>query len=159
LVSYFPAGDGKIPYIRHIDVQYFFSFCLFLKFYSPYSTFILSHSYSTFILSHSFYHIHTVHLSAAIRRGSSPFPHRFSAQWEKPPWGAEPRIELGPALYSKPTHYQLSYAAPYVQYLQYMLSADKPVPPQFCKVSEVFHDNCKVSWKEPVDDGGTEITR
>jgi hypothetical protein len=26
-------------------------------------------------------------------------------------------------------------------------------------VSEVFHDNCKVAWKEPVDDGGTEITR
>ena len=36
---------------------------------------------------------------------------------------------------------------------------DKPVAPQFCKVSEVFHDNCKVAWKEPVDDGGTEITR
>ncbi len=28
-------------------------FCFFLKFYSPYSTFILSHSYSTFIRRHS----------------------------------------------------------------------------------------------------------
>ncbi|XP_023324296.1 twitchin isoform X2 [Eurytemora carolleeae] len=36
---------------------------------------------------------------------------------------------------------------------------DKPLPPQFCKVSDVYHDNCKVAWKEPVDDGGTEITR
>jgi hypothetical protein len=27
-----------------------------------------------------------------------PFPHRWAAQWEKPPWDAELGIELGPAL-------------------------------------------------------------
>jgi hypothetical protein len=26
-----------------------------------------------------------------------PFPHRWAAHWEKPPWDAEPGIELGPA--------------------------------------------------------------
>ena len=31
---------------------------------------------------HSFSHIHTIHLSIAIRWGLSPFPHRLSAQWE-----------------------------------------------------------------------------
>merc|ERR1740128_606419 len=36
---------------------------------------------------------------------------------------------------------------------------DKPLPPQVCKVSEVFHDNCLLAWKEPLDDGGTDITR
>lgn len=36
---------------------------------------------------------------------------------------------------------------------------DKPSPPQMCKVSDVFHDSCKILWKEPLDDGGTEITR
>jgi hypothetical protein len=43
---------------------------------------------------HSFHHINTGHSSVAIRRGYSPSPHRWSAQWEKPPWGVEPRIEL-----------------------------------------------------------------
>jgi hypothetical protein len=47
---------------------------------------------------HSFHHIHTIHSSIVIRRGSSPTPHRWSAQWEKPSWGAQLRIELGPAL-------------------------------------------------------------
>ncbi len=46
---------------------------------------------------HSFHHIHTVHSSVTIRRSSSPSSHGWSAQWEKPPWGAEPRIKLGPA--------------------------------------------------------------
>ncbi len=32
-----------------------------------------------------------------IRRGLSPSPHRLTAQWDWPPCGAEPRIELGPA--------------------------------------------------------------
>jgi hypothetical protein len=41
----------------------------------------------------------TMHLSDATRQGSSPSPHRWSAQWEKPPWGAEPGIELEPALH------------------------------------------------------------
>ncbi len=47
---------------------------------------------------HSFNHIHTIHLSIAIRWGLSPSPHRLKAQWEDPPCGAELRIELGPAL-------------------------------------------------------------
>ncbi len=38
---------------------------------------------------HSFSHIHTIHLSVTIRS---------YAQWETPPCGAEPRIELEPAL-------------------------------------------------------------
>ncbi len=33
-----------------------------------------------------------------MRQGISPSPHRLKAQWEKPPCGAEPRIELGPAV-------------------------------------------------------------
>jgi hypothetical protein len=39
-------------------------------------------------------YIHTLN----IRRGSSPFPHRWTAQRQKPPWGAESGFELGPAL-------------------------------------------------------------
>ncbi len=54
------------------------SFCLFLKFYIP---FILSHSYSTFIRRHS---LRFLSISSSL----------WSAHWEKPPWGAEPRIEL-----------------------------------------------------------------
>jgi hypothetical protein len=46
---------------------------------------------------YSFNHIHTIHLSVTVHQGLSPFPHRLSAQWEKPPCGAEPRIKLGPA--------------------------------------------------------------
>jgi hypothetical protein len=42
--------------------------------------------------------MHTIHLSIAICRGLSPFPHRLYAQWETPPCGAEPRFELGLAL-------------------------------------------------------------
>jgi Na+-transporting methylmalonyl-CoA/oxaloacetate decarboxylase gamma subunit len=51
-----------------------------------------------FCIRYSFYHIHTVHSSVVIRQGSSPSPHRWSVQREKPPWGAKPRIELGPVL-------------------------------------------------------------
>ncbi len=83
------------------------SFCLFFIFYNIH----------TFIQSHS---CNTIHLSVAIRRGLSPFLHRLEAQWEKPPCGAEPRIELGPALQqadalpTKPRHTinRLSHAAP-----------------------------------------------
>ncbi len=48
----------------------------------------------------SYCRIHTIHVQyVAIRRDSSSFPHRRSAQWEKPPWGAdEPRFELRLAL-------------------------------------------------------------
>jgi hypothetical protein len=42
--------------------------------------------------------IFTMHSSVATRRVSSPSPHHWSAQWEKPPRCAEPGIELGPAL-------------------------------------------------------------
>jgi hypothetical protein len=38
---------------------------------------------------------HPPHSSVVIRRGSSPSPHRWSAQWEKPP---EPTIELRSAI-------------------------------------------------------------
>jgi hypothetical protein len=51
----------------------------------------------------SFHYIHTKHSSIAIRRGSSPSSHRWSAQWEKPTWGAEPRFELGPSLQQEQT--------------------------------------------------------
>ncbi len=57
------------------------SFCLFFHIFITYI--------HTFIQSH---------LSIIIRRGFPPSPHRLSAQWENPPCGAEPRIELGPAL-------------------------------------------------------------
>ncbi len=43
-------------------------------------------------------HILTLHLYVAIRWDSYPSPDRWSVQWEKPPWGLEPRIELGPTL-------------------------------------------------------------
>ncbi len=67
----------------------------------------------------SFYHIHTVHSSVAICWSSSPFPHCWSAQWVKPPCGAEPSIKLRPALQQAdalPAELRrtlLSYAAPY----------------------------------------------
>merc|ERR1719402_98982 len=31
---------------------------------------------------------------------------------------------------------------------------DKPTPPQSCRVTDVFHDNCIVHWTPPKDDGG-----
>ncbi len=70
---------------KRYQVPVFHFFCLFCYF--------IVHKYI-----HSFSLVNTVHSSAAIRRASSPSPHRWSARWEKPPWGAEPRIELGPAL-------------------------------------------------------------
>ena len=65
-----------------------FLFYIFLKFGDRMPLFLfIFHIFVTYI--HSFNHIHTLHLSVAIRRGSSPSSHRWSAQWEKPPWGAE----------------------------------------------------------------------
>jgi hypothetical protein len=58
--------------------------------------FVYFHIFITYI--HSFNHIHTIHSSVVIRWGLSPSAHRLKAQWEDPPCGAEPRIELGPAL-------------------------------------------------------------
>jgi hypothetical protein len=41
---------------------------------------------------------HTIHSSIIVHLGPSPSPHRLGAQREKKhPWGAEQRIELGPA--------------------------------------------------------------
>ncbi len=61
---------------------------------------------------HSFHHIHTIHSSVVIHRGSSPSPHRWSAQWDKPPWGAEPRIELELELELELDPLPMSHAAP-----------------------------------------------
>jgi hypothetical protein len=59
---------------------------------------------------HSFYHIQTVNSSVAIRQSSSPSPHRWLAQWEN--LLGVPSQEPNSGLpYSKPMHYQLTYAA------------------------------------------------
>jgi hypothetical protein len=53
-----------------------------------------------FIFSYFLQHTYTFiqsHYSVTVRRDISPSPHRLSAQWEKPPCDAEPRIEFGPA--------------------------------------------------------------
>jgi hypothetical protein len=76
------------------------------------------HIFITYIHSFNYSYIHTIHLSIAIRQGLSPFPHRLYAQWERPPCGAEPRIELGSALQqadvlpTEPRRNKLSHAAP-----------------------------------------------
>ena len=36
---------------------------------------------------------------------------------------------------------------------------DRPTPPQSCKVTDVYHDNCVVHWTPPKDDGGTPIKK
>jgi hypothetical protein len=59
------------------------SFCLFFTFYNIHT---------------SFNYIHKIHLSISIHGGLSPISHRLYAQWETPPCGAEPKIELVPAL-------------------------------------------------------------
>jgi hypothetical protein len=51
-----------------------------------------------FVTLHTFISHSYNHISVAICWGLSPSPHRLKAQWEDPPCGAEPRIELGPAL-------------------------------------------------------------
>jgi hypothetical protein len=63
---------------------------------------------------HSFnhiHHIHTIHLSVAIRWGLSPSPHRSKLSGKNLP--VVPSRESNSGLpYSKPTLYQLSHAAP-----------------------------------------------
>ncbi len=56
----------------------------------------------------------TLHSSVAIRLSISSSPVSLV---EKLPWGTEPTIELG-LPYSKPTLYQLSYAAPSLSYTE-----------------------------------------
>jgi hypothetical protein len=64
------------------------------------------HIFITYI--HSYNHIHTIHLSVAIRWGPSPFLHRLFAQWGNLP--VVPSRESNSGLpYSKPTRYQLSH--------------------------------------------------
>lgn len=41
----------------------------------------------------------------------------------------------------------------------YLPIQDKPDPPETCKVTDVFYDNCVVHWTPPKDDGGTDITK
>jgi len=36
---------------------------------------------------------------------------------------------------------------------------DKPTPPETCKVTNVFQDNCVVNWTPPKDDGGTPLRK
>ncbi len=63
------------------------------------------------IFIHSFNHIHTVHLSVAIRRGLSPYLHRWSAQWKNLP--VVPSRESNSGLpHSKPTLYH--WATPHM---------------------------------------------
>ncbi len=58
------------------------------------------HSFYLFCLFHTFIitFIQYIHSFISIRRGTSPFLHCLLAQREKPPRGAEPRFELGPAI-------------------------------------------------------------
>jgi hypothetical protein len=66
--------------------------------------------FSYFYDRHFFNYIHSTHLSVAIRRGLSPSPHRFEAQWESLPVVPSRELNLG-LPNSKPTLYQLSNAA------------------------------------------------
>jgi hypothetical protein len=78
-----------VPESYLIKLKIFFSvagchsFCLFSYFFYNIHTFIQSHSYNTVIR----------------RQSLRPLSicHRLYAQWERPPCGAEPGIELGPA--------------------------------------------------------------
>ncbi len=58
------------------------------------------HSFCLFFIYfiHTYIHSITIHSSVSIRWSLSPFHHRLYAQWGRPPCGAEPRIELAPAL-------------------------------------------------------------
>jgi hypothetical protein len=62
-----------------------------------------NHSHST--IKHSF----ILHHSPSCLLESSSL---LRSAREEPPWGAEPRIELGPALQQADALYQLSFAAP-----------------------------------------------
>ncbi len=72
-------------------------------FYVKYSCYYTITHYGLFILSFSFTyiysHIHIVRLFLSIRRGHSPFLHCLLLRGKKPPWGAEPRFQLRPAIH------------------------------------------------------------
>jgi hypothetical protein len=63
----------------------------------------------------SFNHIHTIHSPRPLSISSS-----LVAQWERPPCGAEPGIELGPAfqqadaLQTEPRRTIINHAAPFI---------------------------------------------
>ncbi len=72
----------------------FFFFFFFLKVWWPYATlffvFICLYTLDTF--THHSFIIHKLSLRPI------SISSQLSAQWVEPPWGAEPRFELGPAL-------------------------------------------------------------
>jgi hypothetical protein len=71
-------GSGSVQIVKDL-VAVCHSFCLFLYFIT--------------LIQYN----HPITFIQYIRRGLSPSPHRSVAQWERPPCGAEPGIELGPA--------------------------------------------------------------
>ncbi len=60
---------------------------IFHMFLSKIKIFLKIAFFSVYIHSFTF-----IHSSVATCRGSSPSPHRRSAQWETPPWGAQPAL-------------------------------------------------------------------
>ena len=44
-------------------------------------------------------------------------------------------------------------------FLPFQLLNTAPMPPQSCRVSDVYQDNCIVHWTPPADDGGTAIKK
>merc|ERR1712106_1192092 len=42
---------------------------------------------------------------------------------------------------------------------KYKVIMKKPTPPETCKVTNVFQDNCVVNWTPPKDDGGTPLRK
>ncbi len=105
----------------------FFIFFFFLKVWWQDATLFVY--FILYIHTFTFNHIHTIHLSIAIRRGLSPSPHRLQTQWEKPPCGAEPRIELGPAYWATPHH--TNWATPLFCRRLHLLH---PHPPSYCRL-------------------------
>ncbi len=100
-------SSGAIVIIWH---EMFFSF--FLMFGDRMPLFLFIFCLYNIQYRHSFNHIHTIHLSVAIRRVLSPSPHLCVSSVGKT-LPAGPSRESNSGLgYSKPTRYQLSHAAP-----------------------------------------------
>jgi hypothetical protein len=81
-----------------------------LKVWCHYATLFDIHYYLTIIHTVQSY----IHSSFTIRRGPPSYISSISAREEPPAWGAEPRIELGPALQQ----------------------ADAPLPTELCRIPE-----------------------